>query len=73
MRKIKTGITAVALLTGIITAFTSRAGKALGSYITTIHGHRVFTPGTVCTGYHILCGHLHTAGGKTLGPVKSEH
>ncbi|WP_160710809.1 hypothetical protein [Chitinophaga solisilvae] len=69
MKHLKIGITAVALLVGLISSFTSKASRAAGSYITTIRNHRVFAPGTVCTGNQVLCGHLHTVGGKTLGPV----
>ncbi|NSL86945.1 hypothetical protein ECE50_008900 [Chitinophaga sp. Mgbs1] len=69
MKHLKIGITAVALLIGLISSFTSKASRAVGSYITTAISHRVFAPGTVCTGTQAFCGRLHTVGGKTLGPV----
>ncbi|WP_160710810.1 hypothetical protein [Chitinophaga solisilvae] len=69
MKHLKIGITAVALLIGLISSFTSKASRAVGSYITTVVSHRIFPPGTVCTGTTVFCGNLHTFGGKIIRPV----
>ncbi|NSL86947.1 hypothetical protein [Chitinophaga solisilvae] len=68
MKKIKIGITAAALLAGLTSSYASTV-KAIGTYITTLTTGRVYEVGTICTSSEILCGRLHSAGGRILGLV----
>lgn len=64
MKQVKMGITAIALLVGVISAFAGKATKFAGTYWTTSNSSTKYTTRpAACGGGTVLCAAQHTVGG----------
>lgn len=72
MKQLKIGITAIALIAGIVSAFTAKAASRVGSFWTTTGGSTYLTTAAAsaaCPGTGVLCATQYTAGGHVTGRV----